>query len=77
MDTNELSTPSEKDNDDPRWISIAELIKRSTLSRATIVRRIRDGSIPATRIGRRILIDAEFLNQLKKKVNLSVKVSEK
>jgi excisionase family DNA binding protein len=77
MDTNELLVSSEKINDGPRWISIAELMKRSTLSRATIFRRIKDNSIPATRVGRRILIDVEFLNQLKKGTTLSVKAGEK
>jgi excisionase family DNA binding protein len=65
METNELSLLPEKINDVPRFMTIAELMKRTTLSRPTIYRHIKNGSIPAFRVGRRVLIDAEFLSQIK------------
>jgi len=77
METNELSLPSEKNNDGPRFMTIAELMKRTTLSRPTIYRHIKKGSIPAFRVGRRVLIDEAFLAQLKTQAlcsNTEVKV---
>jgi excisionase family DNA binding protein len=76
METNELSLPSEKINDGPRFMTIAELMKRTTLSRPTIYRHIKNGSIPAFRVGRRVLIDAEFLFQIKGQ-SFSVRDGEK
>jgi excisionase family DNA binding protein len=65
MDTSEVTTPSEKINEGPRFISIAELMMRTTLSRPTIYRHIKDGSIPAIKVGRRVIIDVEVLQKLK------------
>jgi len=49
----------------PKFITIAELMACTKISRATICRHIKAGTIPATKIGKRVLIDAEFLNYLK------------
>jgi excisionase family DNA binding protein len=73
MENNELSLPSGKINDGPRFMTIAELMKRTTLSRPTIYRHIKKGSIPAFRVGRRVLIDAAFLSQLKTQASSSSK----
>ncbi len=56
---------SEKVNDCPQFLTVAELMLKTTLSRPTICRRIKEGSIPAIKVGRRVLIAAEYLNQLK------------
>ena len=72
MDANENTVLSVKAGS-PQFITIAELMERSTLSRPTVYRHIKRGSIPTIKIGRRVLIDAEFLVQLQKQAALSAK----
>jgi excisionase family DNA binding protein len=76
MEPNELSVPSEKINDGPRFITIAELMVRTTLSRPTIHRMIKKGAIPVVRIGRRTVVDIEFLQELKAKGRVSTQSKE-
>ena len=64
MDTNGITTLSKETNDGPRFITIAEFMKRTTLSRATVFRHIRAGLIPAFKAGRRVIIDADFLTEM-------------
>ena len=65
METKEFSESSEKINVGISFITIAELVKRTTLSRATINRYIKNGTIPVVRLGRRVIVDSEFLNCIK------------
>lgn len=43
------------------WIGRTEFARRSGLSTATLDRRIRDGSLPTQKVGRRVLIRADAL----------------
>lgn len=43
-----------------KYLSVAELAETTGLSKATISRRIKDGSIPAGRVGNRLLIPADW-----------------
>ena len=76
METHEFTTFSEISGNGPRFLTIAELIKRTTLSRPTINRHIKKGVIPVVRLGRRVMINAEFLNQLERQSAPLVKEGE-
>ena len=73
MNINEITASSENIDEGPRFLTVAEVMKRTMLSRPTIGRYIKKGIIPATRIGGRVLIDAEFLSQLKGRASGSSK----
>ena len=47
-----------------RTYTVAEVVEILGLSRITILRRIKDGSIPSIRLGRRVLIPAEYMDAL-------------
>jgi len=52
-------------DDMPRYISIADYMERTTLSRATVWRRIKAGLIrPVVKDGSRVLIEASALRSL-------------
>jgi len=48
----------------PRFFSIAELMLYTGLSRSSINRQIKAGSIPIVRVGSRVLIPRSFLETL-------------
>lgn len=48
----------------PALASLAEAADRLGLSLSTIRRRVRDGSIPTRRVGRRVLVDLNALRPL-------------
>jgi len=49
----------------PRYISVAEFMERTTLSRPTVSRRIKAGLIrPVVKDGRRVLIGIDALHSL-------------
>ena len=60
----------------PKFISIAELAKATTLSRQTISRRIKDGDIPFDKSGIRVTIPLFYLIKLENKAWSSVKKIE-
>ena len=70
--TNSLET-QESQYSGPRFLTIKEFMERTTLSRPTICRHIKSGTIPAVKIGSRVIIDAEFLDQLKGRPVISAK----
>ena len=65
MDINEFTALEEEISPGPRFITIAELMKRTSLSRPTIYRHIKAGVIPGFHVGRCVIVDAEFLQELK------------
>jgi len=75
MEMNELSAVGATEN--VCFITKAQLVEKSSLSLATINRYIKRGVIPVARLGRRVLIDIDFLNQLKRRSALTVKEEEK
>jgi excisionase family DNA binding protein len=50
----------------PQFLTIAELVAATKISRQTISRKIKLGEIPHSKIGTRILIPASFLFNLEK-----------
>ena len=62
MDTNtkEVSTKS----DAVKFFSIFEVMKITGLSRVSVYRRIKDKTLKAIKLGRRVLISASFLDDL-------------
>ncbi len=48
------------------WLSVDQFYKRNKgkLGRNTIYDRVKDGSIPSVRVGRRILIPSDALDQM-------------
>ena len=50
-----------------QFYSIKQTMEILSISRATIQRKIRTGEIPSVRIGKRVLIPTEFLQQLSDK----------
>ena len=57
----------------PRFLSVAELIVFTGLSRSSINRQIQKGKIPVVRIGNRILIPYSYLNTLQVTADSTVK----
>ena len=53
----------------PKFLSIQEAGQALGLSRATINRRLKDGSIPSTHVGARVLIPLKFIEKLEEKAN--------
>lgn len=47
-----------------RWLSVADVMDMTGLSEATIRRRLADGSLPARKLGRRVLIDSADVDRL-------------
>ena len=66
METNDLMVAQEKNNG-VQFLTIAQFMGKSTLSRPTVNRYIKKGIIPVARIGRRVLIDRAFLETLQAK----------
>jgi len=60
----------------PCFISIAELMMRTGLSRSSINRQIKAGNIPIVRIGSRILIPYSYLETLQIAAEATVTVKE-
>jgi len=58
--TNEVSTKS----DTVKFFSIFEVMKITGLSRVSVYRRIKDKTLKAIKLGRRVLIPASFLDDL-------------
>jgi len=52
-----------------KFYSPKELIEALSISGPTIARRLRDGSIPYTKLGRRVLIPSEFVDGLTAQAN--------
>jgi excisionase family DNA binding protein len=50
----------------PKFLTIAELVAATKISRQTISRKLKSGEIPHTKLGSRILIPASFLFDLEK-----------
>ncbi|MER3480881.1 MAG: DNA-binding protein [Meiothermus sp.] len=50
-----------------RTYTVAEVVEILGVSRITVLRRVRDGTIPSIRLGRRVLIPAEYVDELLKK----------
>jgi excisionase family DNA binding protein len=51
----------------PQFLTIAELVTATKISRQTISRKLKNGEIPHAKVGSRILIPASFLFDLEKK----------
>ena len=47
-----------------RTYTVAEVVEILGLSRLTVLRRVQDGTIPSIRLGRRVLIPAEYVEEL-------------
>jgi len=47
-----------------RTYTVAEVVEILGVSRITVLRRIKDGTIPSIRLGRRVLIPAEYVDEL-------------
>jgi len=62
METN--TNIASKTNDAIRFYSIFEVMKITGLSRVSIYRRIKDNTIKATKLGRRVLVPASFIEEL-------------
>jgi excisionase family DNA binding protein len=61
----------------PQYLTINQTMGILGLSRPTVHRRIKDGSIPSTKIGGRILIPGMFFDQLLNKSMRSVSMDNK
>jgi excisionase family DNA binding protein len=67
-----ISTPAEaatiprEETVFPQFLSIAEFVAATKISRQTISRKLKSGEIPYTKIGSRVLIPASFLASLEK-----------
>lgn len=48
----------------PKFVTIAELVSATRVSRQTTNRKIKTGEIPHVRVGHRVLIPASFLMSL-------------
>ena len=66
METNDLLIAQEKNNG-VQFLTIAQFMARTTLSRPSVNRYIKQGNIPVVRFGRRVLIDIAFLETLQAK----------
>ena len=49
---------------DPRWLSVAELARELGMSQMTLYRVIAAGQFPAVRIGRRLVVPAQVLEDM-------------
>ncbi|MCL2443700.1 MAG: excisionase family DNA-binding protein [Treponema sp.] len=52
----------------PRFLSISQVVKFTSLSRSTICRHIKNRRIPHVKMGTRVLVAVSFLDELKKKL---------
>ena len=59
-----------------QFLSVAEFISATKLSRPTVARKLKANEIPHTRIGRKILIPFSFLKELEERANASVSKTE-
>ena len=64
MDTNEKSELLTK-SDAMQFYSIADVMQITGLSRVSIHRRVKDKTLSAVKLGRRVLIPAEVIEKLK------------
>lgn len=46
------------------YLSAQQVAEQLGVARITIYRRIADGTLPATRLGRKLLIPASYINQV-------------
>ena len=46
------------------WLTVQGFLKRFPLARTHVYEKVRDGTIPSVRIGRRILIPTDVLDQM-------------
>jgi len=76
MDIKTIQTKNADGTDVPRFFSIAELMMCTGLSRSSINRQIKAGSIPIVRIGSRILIPYSYLETLQTAAEAAVTVKE-
>jgi excisionase family DNA binding protein len=60
----EAYMPTQPETATPRFITIAELVATSKVSRQTISNKLRSGEIPYTKLGSRVLIPTSFLMNL-------------
>ena len=60
----------------PQFVSVNEFVTATRLSLPTVHRKIKNKEIPITRMGRRILIPASFLNELEEKAKISTSKTE-
>jgi len=51
----------------PKFLSISQVVKITSLSRSTICRYIKNGKIPHVKMGTRVLVAVSFLDELKEK----------
>jgi predicted DNA-binding transcriptional regulator AlpA len=65
MSTNEFTGQSETISEGVRFLTLSQLLERIPISRATANRYIKKGVIPTVRLGKRILVEIGFLEQLK------------
>jgi len=56
--------PIQSETTIPKFITIAELVAASKVSRQTISNKLRAGEIPYTKLGARVLIPTSFLASL-------------
>jgi excisionase family DNA binding protein len=56
--------PTQPETAIPKFITIAELVAASKVSRQTISNKLKSGEIPYTKLGTRVLIPASFLMNL-------------
>jgi len=59
-----------------QFLSVSEFAASTRISRITVLRKIKNNEIPHTRLGRRILIPASFLNDLEEKAKASTPKTE-
>ena len=59
--------------EESRFISPSEFSKLTTLSSATVARRLRDGKIPFTKFGDRVLIPRSYLAELERMAETKTK----
>ena len=57
-------------SDIAQFYSIAEVVKITGLSRISIYRRVKDKTLSAVKLGRRVLIPVQAINELKQRAVL-------
>ena len=60
---------------EPKFLTIKETIRQTTLSRTTIARYLKEGKIPSVKYGSRRLISASFVEGLKEQANKSTEAN--
>jgi len=62
-----LSQIQEPHTNAPRFLSISQVVKLTSLSRSTLCRYIQNKKIPHVKLGTRVLIPVSFLDGLEEK----------